>query len=165
MKMYEIAGAMIDTLDIFLESDGTELDKENYNMIMDYLKDELSGKSSNIIKYIRNLELESKSAKEESDRLLDISKKKIKKIENLKNYLIGIMQFLDKKKIETDLGAYGIRKNPDKVDIYDMSVLPKEFLKVTEEVKADKEKIKEYLKEHGELKGARIVTNYSLQIR
>ena len=31
MKAYEIIGAMEDTLDIFLESEGTESDKENYD--------------------------------------------------------------------------------------------------------------------------------------
>ncbi|WP_300344847.1 siphovirus Gp157 family protein [Fusobacterium sp.] len=164
MKMYEIAGAMIDTLDIFLESDGTELDKENYDMVMDYLKDELSGKSSNIIKYIRNLELESKSAKEEAARLLEISKKRNKKIENLKNYLVSIMQFLDKKKIETELGNYGLRRS-SKVDVYDMNALPKEFLKIKEEIEPNKTAIADYIKQNGEMKGARIVTNYSLQIR
>ena len=68
------------------------------------------------------------------------------------------------KKIETDLGSYGLRRS-SAVDVYDMAALPEEFVRVTEERKADKEKIKEYIKTNGELKGARIVDNYSLQIR
>ena len=46
-----------------------------------------------------------------------------------------------------------------------MAALSEEFVKIIEERKADKEKIKEYIKTNGELKGARIVDNYSLQIR
>ena len=69
------------------------------------------------------------------------------------------------KKIETDLGSYGIRKNPLKVDVYDESALPEEFIRVIEERKPDKEKIKEYIKANGELKGVRMVESYSLQIR
>ena len=71
---------------------------------------------------------------------------------------------LKEKKIETDLGSYGIR-NSTKVDVYDMTLLPSEFIRVKEEVTPDKEKIADYIKKNGELNGARIVTGYSLQIR
>ena len=158
MKAYEIIGAMEDTLDIFLESEGTESDKENYDYVMEFLKEELNNKSSSILKYIRNLELDSKIAKDEADRLDNLSKSKMNKVKKLKEYLI------DKKKIETDLGSYGIR-NSTKVDVYDMTLLPSEFIRVKEEVTPDKEKIANYIKKNGELNGARIVTGYSLQIR
>lgn len=164
MKVYEIAGAMIDTLDIFLESDGNDGDKENYEMVMEYLKEELSIKSSLLIKYMRNLELESKVAKEEADRLYKLSKSKINKIENLKKYLVNIMQTLEKKKIETTLGSYGLRKS-SKVEVYDMSLLSKDFLRVKEDIQPDKEKIADYIKLNGEVLGAKIIENYSLQIK
>lgn len=164
MKLYEISQGMIDTLDIFLESDGNDLDKENYSEIMLFLRDELKNKSSSLLKYIQDLQAKSKIAKEESDRLLKLSKARLNKAERLKNYLVSTLQALEMKKIETDLGSYGLRRSPA-VDIYDMAALPDEFIRVTEERKADKEKIKEYIKANGELKGARIVDNYSLQIR
>ena len=44
MKAYEIKNAMIDTLDIFLESNQDEMDKENYNNVMEYLREELESK-------------------------------------------------------------------------------------------------------------------------
>lgn len=164
LKLYEISQGMIDTLDIFLESDGNDLDKENYSEIMLFLRDELKNKSSSLLKYIQDLQAKSKIAKEESDRLLKLSKARLNKAERLKNYLVSTLQALEMKKIETDLGSYGLRRSPA-VDVYDMAALPDEFIRVTEERKADKEKIKEYIKANGELKGARIVDNYSLQIR
>ena len=164
MKLYEIQQGMIDTLDIFLESDGNDLDKENYSEIMLFLRDELKNKSSSLLKYIQELQAKSKIAKEESDRLLKLSKVRLNKAERLKSYLVSTLQTLEMKKIETDLGSYGLRRSPA-VDVYDMAALPDEFIRVTEERKADKEKIKEYIKANGELKGARIVDNYSLQIR
>lgn len=164
MKLYEISQGMIDTLDIFLESDGNDLDKENYSEIMLFLRDELKNKSSSLLKYIQDLQAKSKIAKEEADRLLKLSRARLNKAERLKSYLVSTLQALEMKKIETDLGSYGLRRSPA-VDVYDMSVLPDEFIRVTEEKKADKEKIKEYIKANGELKGARIVDNYSLQIR
>ena len=90
MKAYEIIGAMEDTLDIFLESEGTESDKENYDYVMEFLKEELNNKSSSILKYIRNLELDSKIAKDEADRLDNLSKSKMNKVKKLKEYLINI---------------------------------------------------------------------------
>ena len=164
MKLYEISQGMIDTLDIFLESDGNDLDKENYSEIMLFLRDELKNKSSSLLKYIQDLQAKSKIAKEESDRLLKLSKVRLNKAERLKSYLVSTLQALEMKKIETDLGSYGLRRS-SAVDVYDMAALPEEFVRVTEERKADKEKIKEYIKTNGELKGARIVDNYSLQIR
>ena len=112
----------------------------------------------------KNLQMLNKSAKEEVERLQKLIKTRSNKIERLKNYLVGTLQALEVKKIETDLGSYGLRKNP-KVDVYDISVLPEEFIRETIERKADKEKIKEYIKANGELQGARIVDGYSLQIR
>lgn len=165
LKLYEIKNGMIDTLDIFLESEGSDSDKENYSEVMLFLKEELKSKSSNLLMYIRDMQAKSKAAKEEADRLLNLSKVRAKKVERLKNYLISTLQVLETKKIETDLGSYGIRKNPDKVEIYDLSALPEEFIRIKEEKEPDKEKIKNYLKEYGELAGARITTGYSLQLR
>lgn len=164
MKVYEIAGAMIDTLDIFLESEGSGNDKENYEVVMEYLKEELSTKSSLLIEYIRNLELESKAAKEEADRLQKLSKSKANKIDSLKKYLANIMQSLEKRKIETNLGSYGLRKS-SKVEVYDMQLLPKTLLRVKEDIQPDKEKIADYIKLNGEVLGAKIIENYSLQIK
>ncbi len=165
LKLYEIKQGMIDTLDIFLESEGSDLDQENYAEVMMFLRDELKNKSSSLLKYIQDLKAQSKMAKEEADRLKKVSEVKANKIERLKSYLINTLQVLEVKKIETDLGSYGIRKNPLKVDVYDETALPEEFIRVIEERKPDKEKIKEYIKAKGELKGVRMVESYSLQIR
>ena len=56
MELYKIQEALIDNLNIFLESEGTEGDQEVYEEIMAILKVELSNKSSNILKYLNNLQ-------------------------------------------------------------------------------------------------------------
>ena len=124
MKAYEIKNAMIDTLDIFLESNQDSMDKENYSDVMEYLKEELESKSSNIVKYIRNLELENIVAKSEIERLEEIRKLREKKIASLKGYIKGILLELNKKKIETDLGNLSLRKTTS-VEIVDLSIIPK----------------------------------------
>ena len=85
LKLYEIQQGMIDTLDIFLESEGSDLDKENYSEIMLFLRDELKSKSSSLLQYIQDLQAKSKIAKEESDRLLKLSKARLNKAERLKS--------------------------------------------------------------------------------
>ena len=112
MKLYEIQQGMIDTLDIFLESDGSDLDQKNYSEIMLFLRDELKNKSSSLLKYIQDLQAKSKIAKEESDRLLELSRARLNKAERLKSYLVNTLQSLEMKKIETDLGSYGLRRSP-----------------------------------------------------
>lgn len=164
MKLYEVTGAMQDTLDIFLDSDQQERDKETYDEIMGYLKTELQNKSSNFIKYIRNLQSELEMVTLELERLTAIKKKKENKVESLKTYLISTLQCLEVKKIETELGNYGLREST-KVEILDMNKIPYQFITRKEEVTVDKKGLGIYLKDGNELNGARQVKTYSLQIK
>lgn len=164
MKLYEIRNGMIDTLDIFLESDQTEMDRENYNDIMNYLKEELKSKSSDLIKYIRNLELENTVTKLEIERLEDLKKGKEKKIKSIKNYIKGILLDLDKKKVETELGNLSLRKTIS-VEITDITKIPKEYLVVKEEVTPSKKLIGDSLKKNILIDGAVLKEDYSVLIK
>ena len=164
MKLYEIRNGMIDTLDIFLESDQTEIDRENYNDIMNYLKEELKSKSSDLIKYIRNLELENTVTKLEIERLEDLKKGKEKKIKSIKSYIKRILLDLDKKKVETELGNLSLRKTTS-VEITDISKIPKEYLVVKEEVTPSKKLIGDSLKKNILIDGAVLKEDYSVLIK
>ena len=164
MKLYEIKNGMIDTLDIFLEGEQTEIDRENYNYIMDYLKEELKSKSSDLIKYIRNLELENTVTKLEIERLEDLKKGKEKKIKSIKNYIKGILIDLDKKKVETELGNLSLRKTTS-VEITDISKIPREYLVVKEEVTPSKKLIGDSLKKNILIDGAVLKEDYSVLIK
>ena len=164
MKLYEIRNGMIDTLDIFLESDQIEMDRENYNDIMDYLKEELKSKSSDLIKYIRNLELENTVTKLEIERLEDLKKGKEKKIKSIKSYIKRILLDLDKKKVETELGNLSLRKTTS-VEITDITKIPKEYLVVKEEVTPSKKLIGDSLKKNILIDGAVLKEDYSVLIK
>ena len=161
MKLYEIRNGMIDTLDIFLESEQTEMDRENYNDIMEYLKEELKSKSSDLIKYIRNLELENTVTKLEIQRLEDLKKGKEKKIKSIKSYIKGILLDLDKKKVETELGNLSLRKTTS-VEITDITKIPREYLVVKEEVTPSKKLIGDSLKKNILIDGAVSYTHLTL---
>ena len=164
MKLYEIKNGMIDTLDIFLEGEQTEVDRENYNYIMNYLKEELKSKSSDLIKYIRNLELENTVTKLEIERLEDLKKGKEKKIKSIKSYIKRILLDLDKKKVETELGNLSLRKTTS-VEITDITKIPKEYLVVKEEVTPSKKLIGDSLKKNILIDGAVLKEDYSVLIK
>ena len=164
MKLYEIKNGMIDTLDIFLEGEQTEMDRENYNDIMEYLKEELKSKSSDLIKYIRNLELENTVTKLEIERLEDLKKGKEKKIKSIKSYIKRILLDLDKKKVETELGNLSLRKTTS-VEITDITKIPKEYLVVKEEVTPSKKLIGDSLKKNILIDGAVLKEDYSVLIK
>jgi len=164
MKAYEIVNGMIDTLDIFLESDQNESDKENYDYIMKFLKEELENKSSNIIKYIRNVSLEVEILSQEEDRLEKLRKQKEKKVNSLKKYLTDILLNLDKNKIETELGNLGLRKSVS-VAIDNLDLIPKRYIQKKVELVPDKRMLSELLKQGKNIKGVHLEDKYSLQIR
>lgn len=164
MKAYEIVNGMIDTLDIFLESDQNESDRENYNYIMEFLQEELENKSSNIIKYIRNISLEVEILSQEEDRLEKLRKQKEKKVNSLKKYLTDILLNLDKNKIETELGNLGLRKSVS-VAIDNLDLIPKKYIQKKIELVPDKRALSELLKQGKNIKGVHLEDKYSLQIR
>ncbi|MGL5936809.1 MAG: siphovirus Gp157 family protein [Cetobacterium sp.] len=164
MKAYEIMNGMIDTLDIFLESEQDEGDKENYEYVMKFLKEELQNKSSNIIKYIRNVSLEVEILSQEEDRLEKLRKQKEKKVNNLKKYLTNILLNLDKSKVETELGNLGLRKSVS-VAIDNLDLIPKKYVQKKIELVPDKRMLSDLLKQGKNIKGVHLEDRYSLQIR
>ncbi|WP_407537892.1 siphovirus Gp157 family protein [Cetobacterium somerae] len=163
MKAYEIMNGMIDTLDIFLESEQNESDRENYDYIMEFLKEELQSKSSNIIKYIRNVTLEVEVLSQEEERLEKLRKQKEKKVISLKKYLTDILLNLDKNKIETELGNLGLRKSVS-VAIDNLDLIPKKYIQKKVELVPDKRMLSELLKQGKNIKGVHLEDKYSLQI-
>lgn len=164
MKAYEIANGMIDTLDIFLESEQESSDKENFEYVMDFLKKELENKSSNIVKYIRNLSLEIEVISQEENRLTAIRKQKEKKVNSLKSYLTGILTNLEKNKVETDLGTLGLRKSVA-VAIDNIDLIPKKYIQKKIDLVPDKRALQELLKQGKNIKGVHLEERYSLQVR
>lgn len=164
MKVYEITQGMKETLDIFLTSEKTEEDKENFNYVMEILKEELKTKQNNILKYIRNLTLENQILSEEEERLKTLRKSKELKINNLKKYLTYILLDLKQNKIETDLGIIGLRKSTS-VIIDDLNIVPKKYLNKNIQLIPDKLTIKSILKQGKTIKGVHLQESYSLQIK
>ena len=163
MTLYEIQETMIDNLNIVLESEGSEFDQEVYEEIMNILKIELSNKSSNILKYLNNLQADLEQIKLEKQRLDKIKKSKESKYNKLSDYIISVMTNLDKAKIETEIGNYALRKST-KVEILDEKLIPEEYFNISIDKTVDKIALKEVLKSQ-EVPGVRLATGYNLNIQ
>ena len=163
MTLYEIQETMIDNLNIFLESEGSEFDQEVYEEIMNILKIELSNKSSNILKYLNNLQADLEQIKLEKQRLDKIKKSKESKYNKLSDYIISVMKNLDKAKIETDIGNYALRKST-KVEILDEKLIPEEYFNISIDKTVNKVTLKEVLKSQ-EVPGVRLATGFNLNIQ
>ena len=163
MQLYKIQEAMIDNLNIFLESEGTDLDQEVYEEIMVMLKEELSAKSSNILKYLNNIQADLEEIKIEKQRLDKVKKSKESKYNRLADYIISVMTSLDKAKIETEIGNYALRKS-SKVEVIDESLIPEEYFNIKMDKTVDKITLKELLKSQ-EIPGVKLSTGYNLNIQ
>ena len=163
MTLYEIQETMIDNLNIFLESEGSEFDQEVYEEIMVMLKEELSAKSSNILKYLNNIQADLEQIKIEKQRLDKVKKSKESKYNRLADYIISVMTSLDKAKIETEIGNYALRKS-SKVEVIDESLIPEEYFNIKMDKTVDKITLKELLKSQ-EIPGVKLSTGYNLNIQ
>ena len=163
MQLYKIQEAMIDNLNIFLESEGSDLDQEVYEEIMVMLKEELSAKSSNILKYLNNIQADLEQIKIEKQRLDKVKKSKESKYNRLADYIISVMTSLDKAKIETDIGNYALRKS-SKVEVIDEKLIPEEYFNIKIEKTVDKISLKEILKSK-DIPGVKLSMGFNLNIQ
>ena len=141
------------------EEDKKEVKKE--------LTELLQQKSQNLIGYIRNIELTIEAMKNEEKRISEQRKVLESRLTKFKEYVKECMEQNGFTKIETQLGALSIVKNPISVEIYDEAQIPDEYKTKVIEIKVDKTAIKKALKETGEIiPGTRIINNKtSLRIK
>ena len=129
-------------------------------------------KIEKLLNYIRVLETQNNSIKEEVERMKTLQKSNEKKIDNIKNFICFLMG--DK---PLNVGTYKISKrNTEAVEILDETKVPQKFKEKKITYTISKTKIKNYLnkdvinEETGEVEKincdwARIKKNVSLQIK
>lgn len=144
-----------------------EMSEEDKKEVKKELTELLQQKSQNLIGYIRNIELTIEAMKNEEKRISEQRKVLESRLTKFKEYVKECMEQNGFTKIETQLGALSIAKNPISVEIYDEAQIPDEYKTKVIEIKVDKTAIKKALKETGEIiPGTRIINNKtSLRIK
>ena len=144
-----------------------EMSEEDKKEVKKELTELLQQKSQNLIAYTRNIELTIEAMKNEEKRISEQRKVLESRLTKFKEYVKECMEQNGFTKIETQLGALSIVKNPISVEIYDEAQIPDEYKTKVIEIKVDKTAIKKALKETGEIiPGTRIINNKtSLRIK
>lgn len=152
-SLYEINQDILNCIDI---TTGEILDYEK----LEELQIERNEKIENIALWIKNLEAETKAIKEEINVLHERSEMKERKIEKLKQYLMGSVE----KKFETSKVIISYRKSVS-VNITDESKIEEKYIKTKIETAVDKTAIKEDIKNGIAVSGAELIEKQNIQIK
>ena len=156
MKMYEIT-----ELQKELER---EEDAEIKQDLQELIAVELKNKSNNIVYVIKNLEGNNAAIDAEIERLQALKKRNSSNIEKIKSNVLFFMQENNIDTIKSDLATFSKRKS-ESTDIENIEQIPQEFITVKQTFVPDKAAIKKAIKEGKEVAGAKVITNYNLQIK
>lgn len=164
LTLYNITNRFTDLMD---KAQNGEITEEEYNELGFEIAQELQTKGANVIGYIRNTELLIEAMKAEEKRIADTRKTGEAKLEKFKQYVLENMERLGLSKIQTELGALSVSKNPMSVEIENEDEIPGEFKQEVVTTKIDKTAIKNHFKTTGEIiPGTKIIDDkMSLRIK
>lgn len=168
MTLYDINSKIIEIIErgfIVDEETGEVIDTaEEVNAKLEELEFDRTSKIENIALYIKNLEAQAISIKNEENALAERRKAKERRIEHLKSYLTSSMVAAGEDGIETSKVCISFRKSEPV--IVDEEKLDKAFIKETVKVerKPDKVAIKKAIKAGVAVEGAYIEVKQNIQI-
>lgn len=159
MNLYDIDLEYKEIQEIIEENEGIipeDLEKKFEEVCSDRTK-----KIENIIKFIKNLELYSKTAKHEAERLQDKSKSAQKKADYFRNLLTIVLGEGNKWKSSIASVSWG---SSSSVEITDAKLIPVNYTKSVTEVKIDKIAIKAAINSSIDVPGAKLNTSKFIKI-
>jgi hypothetical protein len=125
---------------------------------------ELSQKSIDYVKVIRNKEADSDAIENEIKRLKAMKDANDRVADRMKLAVRDAMLASGIDKIESSLFKLSLRRS-ESVEVVNIDQLPESLVTVKKTVSADKVKIKEQIKNGVPVEGAVLVENFSLQIK
>ena len=160
MTLYELTGNYLAIMEM-LENE--EITSEDVKDTLEAIEEGIEAKAENIGFVIKNLEAETYMLETEIKRLAERKTRAEKSTESLKNYMSDSLIKLDCKSLKTDHFTYGFRKSTA-VEIDNLELLPKEFVKEKITIAPDKAALNVTLKDN-EVPGARLVEKQNLQFK
>ena len=177
-NLFEIEQAMMNLLEYGIDEDGVIVEtEEEFNALYDSIQIDLQTKLDNTNCLGKIIDGEIDVIDKEINRLTAEKKARVRKKEWLQNRVDSFVkrQFTDengnidteslhKYKLELPHSKISYRKS-DSVEVTDLNKLPEEYIKTKIEKNPDKIAIKNAIKDGKEIDGAKIVTNYNIQIK
>lgn len=160
MNLYEITREAQE-LAFLLETDELTPELEAALIIN---QDQLQSKAGNYAKVITNIQSDSDAIDAEIKRLKAMKDTKDRSVNRLKEALREAMLVSGIDKIESSLFKLSLRRS-EAVEVDVVEALPNDFVTRKVVVTADKVSIKEAIKRGENITGARIIENFSLQIK
>lgn len=177
--LFEIEEQMYNLLEFNVDSETGEIieTEEDFNNLYESIQLDLHTKLDNTICLTKLIDGELDVIDKEIKRLTAEKSARVKKKDWLKSRVDNFVrrQFTDN---EGNLDTEGLNKyklslphskisyrKSTSVDVYDLNSIPKEFVKVKTETSADKTAIKNAINEGKEVQGAKLITNYGIQLK
>ena len=149
----------------FLDSENNELDEKTINDTKESVELLLEEKSEQLELILKELEVKEEKCKEIADFYAKKAKYANEKKKILKELILGAMQKLGTKKIETATGTFTIRNNTPSLIIEDENLIPQKFITHISSIKIEKNEIKKEMKNVVEIPGVHLETTQSLLIK
>ena len=149
----------------FLDSENNELDEKTINDTKESVELLLEEKSEQLELILKELEVKEEKCKEIADFYAKKAKYANEKKKMLKELILGAMQKLGTKKIETATGTFTIRNNTPSLIIEDENLIPQKFITHISSIKIEKNEIKNEIKKGIDIPGVHLEVNQSLLVK
>lgn len=164
LTLYQLTDNYREALDVLTDPEA-DLPIEAVNDTLEALEGELEDKAVNVAKFMRNMEATAKAIKEAEAEMARRRKTLENRVNWLKGYLKGSMEYTGISKIECPYFKLSIQKNPPAVNILDEAAIPEQFKEKVVSWKIHKTAIKDALKAGDSVPGAELVSGTRLAIR
>ena len=149
----------------FLDSENNELDEKTINDTKESIELLLEEKSEQLELILKELEAKEEKCKEIADFYARKAKYANEKKKMFKELILGAMQKLGAKKIETATGTFTIRNNTPSLIIDDENLIPQKFTTFVQTKKIEKNEIKKEIKNGMKIPGAHLESTQSLLVK
>lgn len=162
LSLYKIADEYVKVMDHLYESD---FDEQTINDTLESMSGDLEQKSINVAAYIKNLDAEYVAIKSAIDELNVRMRVMKNKSDHLKGYLFDSLRRCNRDKVNSPLISISIQNNPSSVDITNLEDIPGDYIKIETSITADKNLIRQALKDGIAINGCRLVQTQRLVIK
>lgn len=163
-SLFVIAGqyrAAIDHLE------NSNLDAQTIADTIESIDGDIKDKSVNVAMFARNIEAQADAIKAQVILMSDRETALRKKVESIKDYLLGNLQHAKIEKVESPFFTIAVRKNPHSLHIDNERLLPQSFITTPPppEPRIDKDALKKALKDGRIVPGAHLEQKFRIEIK
>jgi len=155
-KMYELSAEFEKLAEMLAEAETPE-EFEAVESCMFSIKCDAAESVHEFCKMIADEKGNAEKIAAEIARLQARKKRHDEHVERLRNVIKALMSKFDMKKVQGDLFSVTLAKGSESVEVYDLALIPDEYIEVKTILQPDKAEIKKAIKAGGEVSGAKII--------